>query len=158
MTLLGTAQTPPIGTFVFAIIFNTLLAAIILAWVVPAIITWWKLFEKASRPGWAAIVPVYNFVVMADVGKSPFWMGLTTGILSLLGGSFSQSPFGFVISVGTLVLSLLLVVGMARQYDRGAGFWVLAILLPIVAVFLVGNARYTGEVLAPAEAGNAPKS
>jgi len=34
----------------------------------------WRLFEKAGRPGWAAIVPFYNSWIMAEIGTGNGWM------------------------------------------------------------------------------------
>lgn len=30
-------------------------------------IAWWKLFKKADRPGWAALIPVYSLYVIFDI-------------------------------------------------------------------------------------------
>ena len=37
----------------------------------------WKLFEKAGKPGWTAIVPFYNTMVMLEISGKPIsWIGL----------------------------------------------------------------------------------
>ncbi|RZL09713.1 MAG: signal peptidase I, partial [Pedobacter sp.] len=33
----------------------------------------WKLFQKAGRQGWEAIVPIYNFWVMLEIVQRPKW-------------------------------------------------------------------------------------
>lgn len=33
----------------------------------------WKVFEKAGQPGWAAIVPIYNFIVWIKIAGKPVW-------------------------------------------------------------------------------------
>lgn len=33
----------------------------------------WKVFQKAGKPGWAAIVPIYNLVVLLEVVGKPIW-------------------------------------------------------------------------------------
>lgn len=33
----------------------------------------WKLFEKANKPGWAAIIPIYNFIVFVEIIGKPLW-------------------------------------------------------------------------------------
>jgi len=55
------------GFIVIIVIF------IILAMVVLIIASFWKLFEKAGKPGWAAIVPIYNTIVMIEIAKKPVW-------------------------------------------------------------------------------------
>lgn len=34
---------------------------------------YWKLFEKANKPGWASLVPVYNLVVWFEIIGKPLW-------------------------------------------------------------------------------------
>lgn len=37
----------------------------------------WKMFEKAGEPGWAALVPIYNLVVLVKIaGKEMWWVVL----------------------------------------------------------------------------------
>ena len=31
----------------------------------------WKVFEKAGKPGWAAIIPIYNAIVLLDIAGKP---------------------------------------------------------------------------------------
>jgi hypothetical protein len=33
----------------------------------------WKVFEKAGEPGWAAIVPIYNWIVLLKIAGKPWW-------------------------------------------------------------------------------------
>lgn len=38
-----------------------------------AITGMWLTFEKARQPGWAALVPFYNLIVIARVAGAPMW-------------------------------------------------------------------------------------
>jgi len=33
----------------------------------------WKIFEKAGKPGWAAIIPIYNIIVLLQIINKPIW-------------------------------------------------------------------------------------
>lgn len=33
----------------------------------------WKIFEKAGEPGWAAIIPIYNLYVLIKVSGNAWW-------------------------------------------------------------------------------------
>ena len=33
----------------------------------------WKLFEKANKPGWLAIIPLVNFYIMIEISEKPKW-------------------------------------------------------------------------------------
>ena len=106
---------------------------------IPVLIAGWILYKKAGKPGWSAIVPYYNTIVMADIAK----LGIGWAVAAIL------VPF-----VGVYVF-----IKWAQQYDRGVGFWLLFIFLPIIAVFFANKANYTGGALAgqfgPVPAGQA---
>ncbi len=36
----------------------------------------WKTFEKAGKPGWASIIPIYNGIVMLQIAGRPVWADL----------------------------------------------------------------------------------
>ena len=48
------------------VFFFIYLAAIILT-----IAGIWKMFAKAGKPGWAAIVPIYNIIVLLEIVGKP---------------------------------------------------------------------------------------
>ena len=55
---------------------NDIPVALILIWlafVVFIIAAMWKVYEKAGQPGWAAIIPIYNFYIMLKIGGKPGW-------------------------------------------------------------------------------------
>mgnify|MGYP006873344207 FL=1 len=33
----------------------------------------WKTFEKAGEPGWAAIIPIYNFYILTKISENAWW-------------------------------------------------------------------------------------
>ena len=48
-----------------------LFLAIYLAIIVVVIAGLWKVFAKAGKPGWAAIIPIYNLIVLIQVAGKP---------------------------------------------------------------------------------------
>ncbi len=66
---------------------------------------WWKVFEKAGRPGWHALIPLYNFVVFVEVVDRPLWwlavlffwplLGLLIGPLALFAPLLVCTGLGF---------------------------------------------------------------
>src|SRR4051812_16104754 len=90
--------------------------AIVSAMIIPIIIIWvvmviahWKIYEKAGKPGWAAIVPIYNIIVLLEiVGKPVWWILLLlvpcvnivflVWMTNLLSKSFGQSE-GFTVGL-----------------------------------------------------------
>jgi hypothetical protein len=33
----------------------------------------WRIFQKAGKPGWACIIPIYNIFVFLQIVKKPLW-------------------------------------------------------------------------------------
>jgi hypothetical protein len=91
------------------------------------IIGLWKIFTKAGQPGWAAIVPIYNMVVLLNiVGKPLWWLALLL----------------FCGPVGWIMVSLAL----AKSFGKETGFAIgLMILAPIfIPILGFGSAQYKG--------------
>ena len=97
----------------------------------------WKVFTKAGQPGWAAIVPIYNTVVMLQIGGLPTWY-LAPMYLG-----------GFIPVVGILVagvFGILMLVGLGRAFGKSTGFIVgLCLASPIFLCILgFGSSEYLG--------------
>ncbi len=119
-----------------------------LLFAIPSLITTWRLYSKADKPGWAAIVPVYNTIVMAEIAKKPLWMAIVAAVGGLLGGI---PLLGIVLGLVGFVFAIIILIDFIKQYNGGVGFWVSYFLLPILAVFLVKKVDYKGGVaVAPA--------
>ena len=41
--------------------------------VILVIASFWKVFTKAGKPGWAAIIPIYNIIVLLEIVGKPIW-------------------------------------------------------------------------------------
>ena len=56
-----------LGTMLgFVIVFSLIVCVL-------SVIAMWRIFTKAGKPGWAAIIPVYNMVVLFQiVGMNPW--------------------------------------------------------------------------------------
>lgn len=97
--------------------------------VVVVFISLWKIFEKAGKPGWAGIIPIYNTVVLLEIVGRPIWW-----IILLL------------IPCVNIVVSVIVMIDLAKSFGKGTGFgiglWLLGIIFFPILGF--GNARYIG--------------
>ena len=92
-----------------------LIIVLSLAVAVFMVVALWKLFKKAGKPGWAAIVPFYNTWVMVEIAKlSALWFVLTF------------IPFASIVAV------VFIYNGIAKAFGKGAGTTVLMIFFPYV--------------------------
>jgi len=102
------------------------------------VIGMWKVFEKAGKPGWAAIVPIYNFIVLIEiVGKPMIW------VLWLL---IPCVNFVFIIWLYNLV---------SKSFGKSEGFTVGMVLFPYIfwPILGFGDAKYLGPSAAESQNG-----
>lgn len=103
-----------------------------LAVAVLVIVSMWKIFEKAGKPGWAVIIPIYNILVMLEIVGKPWWwlllmcipgVNLIFGIwaLNLLSLSFGKTE-GFTVGLILLGFIFIPILGLGdAQYKGPAG-------------------------------------
>ena len=96
------------------------------------IVSLWKVFEKAGRPGWEALIPFYNIYRYIKISGSRGWMMflLVIPIVSLIANiiinlrmakKFGQSElFGLGISFFGIIFIPILGLGDA-EYEHPAG-------------------------------------
>ena len=101
-----------------------------LLFIVLIIYSGWKVFEKAGQPGWAILIPFYNFYILLKIANKPGWW------LVLM----------FIPLVNFVVL-ILMSIAVAQNFGKGVGFGLgLAFLgfifFPILAF---SDAKYQGS-------------
>lgn len=113
--------------FLFIIVFTVL-----------AVIAMWKVFEKAGKPGWAAIVPIYNTIILLEVVGRPIWWIVLMFI-----------PFV------NIVVWLLIALDLAKAFGKSSTFGIFGLFIfNIVGMLMLafGDAKYVGAPNKPATA------
>ena len=83
--------------------FIIVFAILFVAWVIFYIMGTWRLFVKAGKPGWAAIVPFYNdWVLVTEMAGLKWWWFLVV-IASTIGSFFGFTDLAFFSSLFSLV-------------------------------------------------------
>lgn len=103
---------------------------VMLAISVVQIVALWKLFTKAGKPGWAAIVPFYNVIVMCEIAGRPAWW------LAMM-----------FVPIANIVFSIMLTLDFVKSYGKDTTFAVLTILFGFVMLPVMAfdkNTRYVG--------------
>lgn len=114
-----------IGIFIFTLIFSIFF-----------IVCYWKIFEKAGKPGWASIIPIYSTIVMLEIIGKPWWY-----------------IFMFLIPIyGWFILPILLLHDFSKSFGKDIGFtlgllFLGFIFLPIMA--FSKDIRYVGPAGRP---------
>jgi hypothetical protein len=99
----------------------------------------WKVFTKAGKPGWAAIIPIYNLIVLLEIVGKPLWWFLLI--------IFPCTSFIFLIWTYNL---------LSKSFGKSEGFTVgLVLLNPIfICILGFGDAVYLGPSAKEAQAAN----
>ena len=87
----------------------------------------WQTFSKAGKPGWGAIIPIYNIILLMEIAGRPIWW------IILLFIPFVNCVVGIVVAID-----------IAKNFGKGVGFGLgLAFLCFIFYPILgFGSAQY----------------
>ncbi|HEX9243634.1 MAG TPA: DUF5684 domain-containing protein, partial [Anaeromyxobacter sp.] len=92
--------------------------------------SYWKIFAKAGKPGWASIVPIYNLVVYLQMVNRPVWWIVL-----------------FFVPIVNIVIAIVLVHDLSKSFGKGAG-WTLGLLflgIVFVPVLAFGSDPFVGR-------------
>ena len=96
-----------------------------------AIIALWRVFSKAGRPGWAAIIPIYNIYTLVKVSGNSGWFTLL-----------------YFIPIVNIVIAVIVALGVAKNFGKSGVFGIVGLFLFSVIGYLIlgfGSAQYVGE-------------
>lgn len=94
------------------------------------VVALWPVFSKAGRPGWGALIPIYNIYLLVKVA------GLH-GALTLL----------YFIPIVNVVVALVVALRIGRNFGKGALFSVFLLWIFSLIGFLIlgyGSSQYRG--------------
>lgn len=99
---------------------------ICLAVMIFSIVCMWKIFKKAGKNGWEAIVPIYNLIVMLEITNSPMWYIIL-----------------FFIPIGNIVAMFLIYINLAKKFGQSTAFGIgLVLVNPIFMGILAFGKNY----------------
>ena len=91
----------------------------------------WRIFEKAGKPGWAALIPIFNTLTQLEIVQRPLWW-----------------VFLMFVPGVNLVITVIIIFDLAKVFGKDNGFaFGLLFLAPIfVPILALGNAVYTPRI------------
>jgi len=109
--------------------FGAFFLIIILAITVLIIIAEWKIYEKAGKPGWAVLIPIYNLIVLLEIVGKPLWW-----------------IFLFLIPFVNIIFGIWVTNLLSKSFGKDEAFTVGLILLGIIfyPILGFGDAKYVG--------------
>jgi uncharacterized membrane protein YoaK (UPF0700 family) len=120
-------MSPEVSGGLLAILAGSMVIWLILLLIV--IISLWKIFEKAGEPGWAALIPIYNVIILLKIVGRPIWW------LVLL-----------LIPFVNIIFGIILYLDLAKAFNKGTGFAIGLILLGIIflPILAFDSSEYVG--------------
>lgn len=90
----------------------------------------WFVLKKAGEPGWAAIIPVYNILMVIKIAGKPWWYILL-----------------FLIPIVNIVIGILILHGLSKSFGKGGWFTVGLFFFRTIffAILGFGPAQYSGD-------------
>ena len=89
----------------------------------------WKMYEKAGKPGWGCVIPIYMWVLLLEIAGKPIWW------IAL-----------FIIPIVDIFVWFSIHLSLARNFGKSTGFGIAMAFFPFVfyAILGFGDARYQG--------------
>lgn len=77
----------------------------------------WKIFKKAGKNGWEAIVPIYNIIVLLEICKLPLWNIVL-----------------FIIPIANIYIMFKIYIELAHRFGKSTGFGVATVFFSIICL------------------------
>lgn len=120
----------------------------VLVLVVAMIVAMWRIFQKAGKPGWAALVPIYNSYVLLEIVGRPGWWLLLMFI-----------PFA------NFVVTVIVALDLAKAFGKSQTFGIVGLILFSFVGYLIlgfGKDQYlgatAGSIVPPAGPASPPSA
>lgn len=107
---------------------------------IPVIIAQWKLFKKAGKGGWEALIPIYNTWVLIEISGLHWWYFLVSIGLRFIAGIIPE--LSFIISLGTLYINFLIYYNIAKKMKQNEILYgILGVFIPVVPILVFGFSK-----------------
>lgn len=133
-----------------SIVFVLFLLVIIIGYLALYITSMWKLFKKAGKKGWEAIIPYYNTYVLIEIAGLNWWyflIAISGTILTLIG----IESLGFITAIAGYAINFFIFWNLAKKMHKDTvttailGTLFSGIMIPILG--LSKNYQYDKSVV-----------
>lgn len=97
----------------------------------------WKIFKKAGKNGWEAIIPFYNTWTLVEISGLGWWYALII-ILSSVYVSDDYDAVVTILSLGSLVANFFVSYNLSKKFHKDIGFAILIFFFPVVMYLVIG--------------------
>ena len=93
------------------------------------IVSIWKIFEKANKPGWTCLIPFLNIIVLLRIVGKPWWW-----------------LFLLLIPIVNIVFIIWMTNLLSKSFGNDEGFTAGLMLIPVIfyPILGLGKSKYIG--------------
>lgn len=90
----------------------------------------WRIYVKAGQPGWASLIPIYNFIVLLKIAGKPLWWFIL-----------------LLVPLVNIIIIVILTHQISVRFGHGVGFTLGLLFLPIIfiPILALGSSKYSPE-------------
>jgi hypothetical protein len=111
------------------------IVVIYLAIIALILVSMWKIYTKAGKPGWACLIPIYNIIVLLEIVGKPWWWLLL-----------------MIIPVVNIVFVIWMMNLLSKSFGHSEGFTIGLVFLGFIFIPILGlgESKYVGPAGQPA--------
>lgn len=132
------------GSLIFLLISYLLILVAIIFYVIGL----WKVFKKAGKAGWEAIIPFYNTWVLVEISGLNWWwflIAIATNIMTIVG----LSDLTGIAALASLFAMFNCYFNLAKKFNKDIGYAICLTLFSFVCIPMLGFSKkneYNGNV------------
>ena len=133
----------------FVVMFGIFFIMIIIVLLVLYFIGLWKLFQKAGKNGWEAIVPFYNTWVLVEISGLAWWYALII-MLSSVTTVMDMDGIDSLLSIAAFIANFFTCYNISKKLHKDTGFAILMTLFPFIMIPIIGlssNYQFDDKVI-----------
>jgi len=94
------------------------------------IVSYWIVYTKAGKPGWAILIPIYNIIVLLEIVGKPWWW-----------------IFLLLIPIVNIVIGIIVIHRVSLSFGKDVGFTLGLIFLSVIfwPILAFSKAKYLGS-------------
>lgn len=118
-----------------------ILALFLLTFIIVYTIALWKLFKKAGKNGWEAIIPFYNTYVLIEIAGLNWWyflIAISGTIVTIIG----LDSISWITNIASLAVNFFIFYNIAKKMKKESiGYAIASIFISKILILVLGFSK-----------------